>query len=130
MRPSVVFDVSANLFPPELLPRRRPFKEMAVVPVPETSIDVDCRPVARQNEVRLAGQFLRMEQVAKPRSMQRFTDLQLWLGMAGSDRSHIPASGRGIVNVGQNQATRRRSPVPTKAWICGCMILATSWFFG
>lgn len=51
----VNFPVSGKFFPPKLLPGFWPFKQMAVVPMPETPVDKDDRIIFWQDQVRFAG---------------------------------------------------------------------------
>jgi hypothetical protein len=96
----IICDIAADLLAPEVLPCRRPFEQMAVVPMPEAAIHEYDGPVTGKNQIGFPGQILYMQPIAQPGSMQRFTDQQFRFCMAAFDGSHIPAAGRGIVNVG------------------------------
>lgn len=58
----------------------------------------DCL-VAGKDEIGFSGQMFRMQAVAQAGCMQSLADQQLWLCILASDGSHIPAAGRGIMNV-------------------------------
>jgi hypothetical protein len=57
-------DIFGYLFPPEGLITGGPFKEMAVMAVPETAMNQDYSAVTWQNNVWLAGQPLVMQAIA------------------------------------------------------------------
>src|SRR3546814_6617987 len=58
----IICDVAADLLAPEVLPCRRPFEQMAVVPMPEAAIHKDDGPVTRKNQIGFSGQILRSEE--------------------------------------------------------------------
>src|SRR3546814_6672344 len=49
----IICDVAADLLAPEVLPCRRPFEQMAVVPMPEAAILKDDGPVTDRKSTRL-----------------------------------------------------------------------------
>src|SRR3546814_10900749 len=65
----IICDVAADLLAPEVLPCRRPFEQMAVVPMPEAAIHKDDGPVTRKNQIGFSGQILYMQPIARPGSM-------------------------------------------------------------
>ena len=70
------------------------------MPVPEAAMDEDYRLVAREDEVRLAGQFLYMQPEPQTERMQCPADLEFRLRVGTSDRRHIAAARDNVVNVG------------------------------
>lgn len=73
--------------------------------MPETAMYEDHCPVAGKDEIGFAGQMLCVEAIAQTGSMQCPADQQLRLCMAAFDGSHIPAAGRGIVDVGHTSGS-------------------------
>src|SRR5690606_13427255 len=51
----VARDVATDLGTPEFLPRGRPAEQRTIVPMPETTMDLDGSTPARQHEIRLSG---------------------------------------------------------------------------
>ena len=92
-------DIAADLLAPELLPRGRPSEQMAVMPVPEATVNENNRPVSGEDKVGLSGECFRMQPVAQPGRMERLADQQLRSGIPAFNRRHVPASGRCVVNV-------------------------------
>jgi len=97
----VILDIAPDLGSPKVLSGGRPFKQMAVVLMPETAIYENDGPVPRENQIGLARQVFRMQPVAQPSRMQRAPNQQFRLRMATSDGSHIPAARSLVVNVRQ-----------------------------
>lgn len=94
-------DIAADLLAPELLPRGRPSEQMAVMPVPEATMNEDNRHVSGEDQVGLPGKPFRMQPVAQSCSMESLADQQLRSGIPAFNSRHIPAAGRGVVNVHQ-----------------------------
>ncbi len=74
---------------------------MAVVLMPEASVDEDERPPAWKHEVGFTGQVFCVQPVAKPCRMKGRPDLPLGFGVAAFNGSHIPAAGGRVMNVSQ-----------------------------
>lgn len=130
---SVFFPVPCDFSPPEISPRSRPFEQVAIVAMPETSMDKnDCAKTGK-NHVRLARQFWIMKPIAEPECMKHTPDRHFGPRILAPDTSHHTASSglvdnisqRGVVFVGAMHCTRplqRQSrakcaaqPLPRKA---------------
>ncbi len=72
---------------------------MAVMPMPEATVNEDNRPVLGKDQVGLSGEPLRMQPVAQPGRMESLADQQFRSGIPAFDSRHIPAAGRCVVNV-------------------------------
>lgn len=68
-RPDIVIHVTPDLGPPELIAGSGPFKEMAIMLMPEATIHKHDRPITREDEVRLSGQVLTVQPIAKTRGV-------------------------------------------------------------
>jgi len=101
----IIHDIAADLLAPEIGPRRRPFEQMAIMLMPETAMYEDYCPVAGKDEIGFTGQMLCVKAIAQTGSMQCLADQQFGFCMAAFDGSHIPAAGRGIVNVGHTSGS-------------------------
>lgn len=85
--------IAGNLGLPEVGSGRWEFEEMAVMSVPETTIHLDHRTVARKPKVRLTRQGSIVQTVAKSGMMQQLANLYLRLGIGILNPGHKPASG-------------------------------------
>lgn len=89
----VVGDVTLKLFVPEGFVRFRGGGVFAAfVPVPETAVDKDHCFVFRQDDVRLAGQFLDVFPEAVARAVQHRADKNFRLRVFSPDSRHVPAA--------------------------------------
>jgi len=70
----VNFAVTLNLLSPELISSSWPFKQMAIVSVPETAMNKDRSAVLRQNQVWSARQAAVVKKIAKAASVQASPD--------------------------------------------------------
>ena len=84
----VYFLVAVDFGFPELGPGRRPFKQVAVVAVPEAAVRLNYRPVLRKNQIRLAGQILHMQPETVPQAVQSLAQKQFGFGVFTSDARH------------------------------------------
>ncbi len=64
----------------------------ALVPVPETPMDEDHRPMPRQNDVGLAGEILHMQPEPVPRAVEQAADQPLRDGVLAPDPRHSLAT--------------------------------------
>jgi hypothetical protein len=85
-------NVFGYLFPPENFIAGGPFKQMAVMTVPETAMNHDHSTVTRQNNVRLSGESLIVKPVAKSTSVKALTDEEFRSGVLATYAGHHPAS--------------------------------------
>ncbi len=72
------------------------------MPVPETTVDKDRRPVLWQRDVRPSRQIAAMEPEPEARRVQRFADSNLRTCIAATDASHVRRSrfrGQGVAHL-------------------------------
>jgi hypothetical protein len=91
--------VSPNLCFPELFSRPRPLEQVAVVTMPEATVDENDRTVSWKNQIGLAGKPLVVEFVSEASGVKAASYCQLRLGVNRLDRSHVTAASNGIMYV-------------------------------
>lgn len=67
--------------------------------VPETSMNLNCRAVFGENNVRTSRQFSHVKAIAKAFPMQRASYRQLGLGIPSPDSRHHPRPGSSVYNI-------------------------------
>lgn len=72
--PCVVQCIAVYLLTPEVLSRGGPAEQMAVVPMPETTMYEDNCPVSGKDKVGLSGEVLRMQAVAQAGRVECLAD--------------------------------------------------------
>lgn len=88
-------DVFPDLLAPKLFPTLWPTKQVAIVTVPEASMDEENGIAAGEHEVRLAWKVPVMQPKTESAPVQRGPDRQLRFGVLSLDTGHHPASGCG-----------------------------------
>lgn len=97
----ITLPVGFYLYAPEILPRRRPAKQRAIMPMPEAAMNKDDGMPFRKNEIRLSGQVAGMQPVPKTTGMQPAPDQKFGSGILSPDYRHVPAAGFGGVDISQ-----------------------------
>lgn len=99
-RSHVIVDIPADFGAPELLSRRWPAKQRAVVAVPETSVHQNHCSVLRQYNVGATGKSVNVQTKAEACAVKAATDRQLGAGVLGANSSHHAAANitRDIIN--------------------------------
>lgn len=91
--PPVSLHICGELSRPELIPGFRCVRVTAsAVPVPETAVDKDDRPVSGQHYVGTAGQRLRMQPEAVTQPVQDGPYGALGIRVLPADSGHVPAA--------------------------------------
>ena len=67
--------------------------------MPEAAMHKDDRFVARKDQVGLSWQVFAMQSVTQSCRMQRLTDKKFGFCIAAFDCCHVPAAGRGVMDV-------------------------------
>lgn len=84
-RQIIMMAILPDFFSPPFSAGSWPTEQMAIVPMPETAIDLNDRPILRQHNVRTSRQCPDMQPEPKSLSMQQFSDEQFWSGVGGPD---------------------------------------------
>lgn len=101
-----------------LLPERdsgtRLLEQAAIVPMPKTSMHMNCGMVLRQHQIWSSGHLARMQPKSKSHPVQRTANQALRLGVAGPDAGHHPAAGLPVDYVRQLSSARRQQTDPAE----------------
>ena len=98
--PIIVPSVAAYFFIPELGVRGGAFEPVAVVSVPETTMDEDDRALLPEHQVRPARQVGRMKPIPLAESMKPATENEFGLCVAALDCGHVAMALLGGQRVG------------------------------
>lgn len=119
--------IAIDLGFPELGASTGQAEQVAVVSMPEATIDKNDGPVLRQNDVRPTRKAGTPQPVAEALRMQGFPHQQLDLRVLAPDPRHLRRAllrGKGVNH--DYAAFRSRLPVVASTWRCGFMMRATS----
>lgn len=103
--PLIAFNRRADFFAPELGSGRWPPEKGAVMAMPETAIDKEHRPSARENQIGFSRQVASVKAKPEALAMQGFPNQHFRLCVFTADRSHVPAACPRIMDVRQRAAS-------------------------
>lgn len=94
-------DIGLDFSAPEVFPRLRPLEQMAVVAMPEASMNEKNRMILREDEVRAPAQFPIVQPKTETAGMKPAADHQFRFRISPPYRRHVTAAGCCVMNVSQ-----------------------------